>query len=112
MHSEKGNNDSLDLIIKMTEFAKTAALDVETIVQEQLKDPVIDSVNKRVKKLTKRETKPHRPRDKAIRLIFDSLIYYSSKIKSNYCVFMNITMIAPKPQKHVYHHHYFLTVST
>ena len=51
----------------MTDFAKTAALDVETNVQEQLKDPVIESVKKWVKRGTKPETKPHRPQDKAIR---------------------------------------------
>ena len=51
----------------MTDFAKTAALDLETTVQEQLKDPIINSVKKWVKRGTKPETKPHRPRDKAIR---------------------------------------------
>ena len=51
----------------MTDFAKTAALDVKTILQEQLKDPVNDSVKKWVKRGTKLETKPPRPRDKAIR---------------------------------------------
>ena len=67
MHSEKGKIDSLDLIIKLTDFAKTAALDVETIVQEQLKDQVIETVKKWVKRGTKPETKPHRHQDKAIR---------------------------------------------
>ena len=67
LHSEKGKNDSLDFIFKLTDFAKTAALDVETIVQEQLKDPVVESVKKWVKRGTKPETKPHRPQDKAIR---------------------------------------------
>ena len=63
MHLEKGKNDSLDLIIKLTDFAKTAALDVETIVQEQLKDQVIETVKKWVKRGTKPETKPHRHQD-------------------------------------------------
>ena len=70
MHSEKGENVLLDSIIKLTDFAKTAALDVETILQEQLKDPVIDSVKKWINRGTKPETKPHRPQDKAIRAYF------------------------------------------
>ena len=67
LHSEQGKNDSLDLFIKLTDFAKTAALDVETIVQEQLQDPVIESVKKGFKRGTKPETIPPRPQDKAIR---------------------------------------------
>ena len=67
LHSEKEKNVSLDLIIKLTDFAKTAALDVETIVQEKLKDPVIESVKKWVERGTKPETKPHRAQDQTIR---------------------------------------------
>ena len=41
---KKEKNHSLGLINKLKDFAKTAALDLETIVEEKLKDPLNDSV--------------------------------------------------------------------
>ena len=41
LQSEENKPDSLELIAKMTDFAKEANLDVETIMQEQCNNTVI-----------------------------------------------------------------------
>ena len=41
LHNEKVKSDCSDLLTKLTEFAKKAQLDIDTILQEQSKDPFI-----------------------------------------------------------------------
>ena len=46
LHNEKVKSDCSDLLTKLTEFAKKAHLDIDTILQEQCKDPVLQKVRK------------------------------------------------------------------
>ena len=51
--------DTKELIQKLSDFAKTADLDVTTLVEEQLNDPVLQKVRSWIKKSDKRPTKTH-----------------------------------------------------
>ena len=51
--------DTKELIQKLSDFAKTADLDVITLVEEQLNDPVLQKVRSWIKKSDKRPTKTH-----------------------------------------------------
>ena len=46
LHNENVKSDCSDLLMKLTEFAKKAQLDIDTIQQEQSKDPVLHIVRK------------------------------------------------------------------
>ena len=46
LHNENVKSDCSDLLTKLTEFAKKAQLDIDTILQEQNKDPVLHIVRK------------------------------------------------------------------
>ena len=48
LHNENVKSDCSDLLTKLTEFAKKAQLDIDTILQEQSKDPVLHIVRKRI----------------------------------------------------------------
>ena len=56
MHPEA---DTKELIQKLSEFAETADLDVTTLVEEQLNDPVLQKIRSWIKKSDKRPTKTH-----------------------------------------------------
>ena len=56
MHPEV---DTKELIQKLSEFAETADLDVTTLVEEQLNDPVLQKVRSWIKKSDKRPIKTH-----------------------------------------------------
>ena len=112
LHSEKGKNDSLDLIIKLTDFAKTAALDVETIVQKQSKDPVIESVKKWVKRGTKPETKPHRPQDKSIRAYLRQFVLLFIENQNELLCIHEYNDDCSQTPKYACPYHYFSTVSS
>ena len=55
LQSEENKSDSLELIEKMTDFAKEANLDVETIMQEQCNDTVIKKLHKTKRKARKKQ---------------------------------------------------------
>ena len=56
LQSEEKKSDSLQLIAKMTDFAKEANLDVETIMQEQCNDTIMIDI----KNCFKQNEKPER----------------------------------------------------
>ena len=62
LQSEENKSDSLELIAKMTDFAKEANLDVETIMQEHCKDTVIIDI----KNCIKQNEKPERNKKKSL----------------------------------------------
>ena len=62
LQSEEKKSDSLELIAKMTDFAKEANLDVETIMQEQCNDTVLIDI----KKCIKQNEKPERNKKKSL----------------------------------------------
>ena len=55
LQSEENKSGSLELIAKMTDFAKEANLDVETIMQEQCNDTVIIEIKNCIKQNEKPE---------------------------------------------------------
>ena len=64
--------DTKELKQKLSDFAKTADLDVNTLVEEQLNDPVLLKVRSWVKKSDKRPIKTHDiPQSKALLSYFN-----------------------------------------
>ena len=63
LQSEENKSDSLQLIAKMTDFAKEANLDVETIMQEQCNDTVMIDI----KNCLKQNEKPEKNKKKLYR---------------------------------------------
>ena len=61
LQSEENKSDSLELIAKMTDFAKEANLDVETIMQDQCNDTVIIDIKNRIKQNEKPERDKKNP---------------------------------------------------
>ena len=51
--------DTKELIQKLSDFAKTVDLDITTLVEEQLNDPVLQKVRIWIKKSDKRPVKTH-----------------------------------------------------
>ena len=62
LQSEENKSDSLQLIAKMTDFAKEANLDVETIMQEQCNDTVMIDI----KNCLKQNEKPEKNKKKTL----------------------------------------------
>ena len=61
LQSEENKSDSLELIAKMTELAKEANLDIETIMQEQCNDTVIIDIKNCIKPNKKPERNKNNP---------------------------------------------------
>ena len=61
LQSEENKSDSLEPIAKMTDFAKEANLDVETIMQEQCNDTVIIDIKNCIKQNEKPERNKKNP---------------------------------------------------
>ena len=55
LQSEEKKSDSLELIAKITDFAKEANLDVETVMQEQCNDTVVIDIKNCIKQNEKPE---------------------------------------------------------
>ena len=55
LQSEENKSDSLELLAKMTDFAKEANLDVETIMPEQCNDTIIIDIKNCIKQNEKPE---------------------------------------------------------
>ena len=82
LQSEENKSDSLQLIAKMTDFAKEANLDVETIMQEQCNDTVMIDIKNCLKQNEKPEKKQKKnfiAKKKDQKLISGNLNYYSLK---------------------------------
>ena len=61
LQSEKNKSESIELIAKMTDFAKEAYLDVETIMHEQCNDNVIIDIKNCIKQNEKPERNKKNP---------------------------------------------------
>ena len=55
LHNENVKSDCSDLLTKLTEFPKKAQIDINTIQQEQSKDPVLHTVRKWIESGNERE---------------------------------------------------------
>ena len=104
LQSEENKSDSLELLAKMTDFAKAANLDVETIMQEQCNDTVIIDIKNCIKQNEKpeRDKKILIAKKKHQKLISGSLKYYSLKTNLIFYVLMNIMMTILRVQKFAY----------